>query len=491
VTPLSDPSNLSAAKGLPLEEAHMKSTTLRVCSIAAAIGAVFFATHGAARAAGFQLFVQNASGLGTAYAGQAANPEDASTIFFNTAGLTQIKDSQFVGALQLVKPETTFSDSGSCSPYVGTGVGTSACPFGKGGNLGNAFGGSGGDSGSLGAVPGLYLSYEALTDRLWVGLGVNAPFGSTTEWDSDWMGRFHSVKSEIKTYNFNPTVAWKFNNLISVGGGLNAQRITADLSNAISYRAVALSSGIGAIIAGTPAGSEGVATVKGDDWGWGWNVGVLLTPLPTTKVGIAYRSAISYRIQGDVSFGNRPAALGAVPNVADGSIAADVKLPETLSLAVSHQATSDLQLLADWTWTGWNSIQDLTIVRTNGPLAGQVLSNTPLRFKDTWRAAFGVGYQVNSSWKVRAGTAYDNGATQDQFRTPRLPDASRIWLALGAQWKPGPMWAVDFGYAYLIIRDASSNLANQDTAASLPRGSLVGTYQANANILGVQARISF
>lgn len=469
----------------------MRTKKPQLRMIAAAAGAVLSAACGTAAAAGFQLVVQNASGLGTAYAGQAASAEDASTTFYNPAGLTRIKDGQFVGALQLLKPETKFRDTGSCAPYLGAGVGTSSCPLGQGGNLGHAPGGAGGDSGSLAAVPGLYVSHEIVRDRLWFGLGANAPFGSTTEWDSDWMGRFNAIKSEIRTINVNPSLAWKLNNAVSLGAGLNAQRITAELSNAVSYRAVALASGVAGIIAGTPAGAEGVATVEGDDWAWGWNAGVVVSVLPATQIGLSYRSRVSYTLAGNVTFDNRPAALAVVPQVADGAVAADVELPDTFSIALAHQATPDLQLLADWTHTGWDSIQDLNIVRTSGPLAGTTLTSTALRFRNTWRAGLGASYSVAGAWKLRAGAAYDRSAVQDRYRTPRLPDTDRIWLALGAQWSPAPAWAVDFGYAYLILRDASSNLVNQETATSAPRGSLVGTYEANVHILGAQVRFSY
>ena len=108
------------------------------------------AAHGAAFGAGFQLFEQNASGLGRAFAGEAASADDASTIYFNPAGLTHVKRRQAVGALHLIRPKSEFGDAGSCSPYLGVGAGTSACPFGQPGNLGHAFGNAGGDAGDWG-----------------------------------------------------------------------------------------------------------------------------------------------------------------------------------------------------------------------------------------------------------------------------------------------------------------------------------------------------
>ena len=469
----------------------MVKNGVRRALLVSAMAALLGTWHGRASAAGFQLMEQNASGLGNAYAGQAAAAEDASAIYFNPAGLTGIPHGQVVGALNLIKPSSKFGNGGSCTPYVGAGVGTSTCPFGPGGNLGHVAGSNGGNASDWAGLPNVYLSWEVLPSTLWLGVGVNAPFGLKTDWDPNWVGRFQAIKSEVQTININPTVAWKINNMFSVGAGVSAQRFDADLTQAVSYRAVALSTGIGAIIAGTPAGSEGVFKLSADDWAWGWNVGLMVNFSPATRLGVSYRSRLKFSAEGDATFGDRPPALSVVPNVADGGVKADVKLPDTLSVAVAHQLNPQLQLLADYTWTGWDSIHDLNIVRTSGPLSGQTLSSLPLHFRNSWRVGVGANYQLTPQWKLRGGLAFDKSPVQDAFRTPRLPDENRTWLAAGAQWAVTPNTALDFGLAYLFVKDASSNLVNQQTATSVPRGSLVGNYEANVWILGGQIRWSF
>ena len=446
---------------------------------------------GSVQAAGFQLSEQNASGLGMAYSGQAAVAEDASTIYFNPAGLTRLPSRQVVLGGNLVRPVSQFSNSGSCEPYAGTGVGTTACPFGPGGNLGHTVGGDGGNSASFGFVPNLYASWETLPGRLWMGIGVNAPFGLKTDRDASWIGRFHGTLSETAAININPSVAWKITPTVSVGAGINAQYLTAKLANAVSYRAIALASGVPALVAATPTGSEGEAEASGHSWAWGWNLGIGIDLMPSLRLGLAYRSSIKHRLEGHASFGNRPAALGSVPQVADGDIAADVKLPDTASLALAWQATPALLLAADWTRTGWGSVQELRIERTSGPLAGQTLTSTALHFRNTWRAGLGAAYKVHPNWTLRAGIARDKGASPDEFRTPRLPEANRTWYALGAQWRATPRLAIDVGAAYIRGDNVSSSLVSQETATSLPRGSLVGSYDASAVVVGAQARVSF
>jgi len=451
---------------------------------AAAIDAAF---AGQAGAAGFALIEQNASGLGNAYSGAAAAAEDASTIWFNPAGMTRIGGRQVVGALNIIKPEAKFSNNGSTPPTLGPPV------PGPLQNLGYPLGGNGGDAGDWAFVPNAYLSWEVMPNQLWLGIGINAPFGLKTEWDNGWVGRFHAIESEVKTININPSVAWKVNETFSLGAGVSAMYLDATLSNSVAYRAAAIATGSGAVIAAVPPGTEGIATVKADDWGWGWNVGAMINFSPATRLGLTYRSTVKFGLSGDVSFADRPAALANVlPN---SGVNADVKLPDSFSVAFSH-SMDRWQFLVDYTWTGWNTIQDLSIYRSGS--ATCCLTSTPLNFKDSWRAGLGVNYQLNSEWKLRGGIAYDTTPVQDQYRTPRLPDQDRTWLAAGAQWALSKQMAFDFGLAYLFVKDANSNLPNQEPASAIPpgfpnspKGALVGSYNANVWIISGQIRLNF
>jgi long-chain fatty acid transport protein len=406
---------------------------------------------GQAAASGFQINEQSASGLGVAFAGQAAAVHDASTVFWNPAGQALLPGRQAVGALSLILPSTRFEDSGQST-------------F-------SAFG-NGGQGGENAVVPALYGTWQ-IDDRWSVGLAFNAPFGLATEWDATWAGQFHAVRSEIKTMNLNPTVAYKVSDALAIGAGLSYQRLEAELSN----RAV--------LAPPFPTTAIGTGTVKGDDWGWGWNVGVLWSMAPSTQVGATYRSKISYTIEGNLEFSGFPAA---VPGRA---VRADVELPQTFSLGVSHRLDAKTRLLADWTWVGWDSIEELRIV---DKATGASVSNTTLKFESAWRIGLGAEYMVDSAWLLRAGVAYDTTPVQDAYRTPRLPDEDRFWLALGARWTPGANapWWVDVGFAYIWLREASSQLPYPGAPAEeVRRGALVGTYQGHVTLLSAQVGFRF
>ncbi len=414
--------------------------------LAGVIGAGCALGGAAALGSGFQLQEQSASGLGVAYSGMAAATQDASTAFWNPAGMSFLPGSNFSVAVHYLLPSFQFESAGPAPA----------------GSTYNAFG-NGGDAGVSSVVPALYGKMD-LGSRWALGMAVNAPFGLSTEWNNQWAGMFHAVKSEVETLNINPTLSYKVNDVLSVGVGVSYQRLKATLTNAVS-----------------PLVPTARATVDGSDWAFGWNAGVLADFGQGTRVGLTYRAAASYTVDGDLSF-NNPAfsALGSNINV-------DVRLPRSLSIALSQRLGPRLRALVDYSWTGWDSIQALTVVATSGAAAGQAVSTTDLNFQNSWRAGLGFEYQASPAWMLRAGIAYDRSAVRDAFRTPRLPDNDRKWLAAGAKFAPDDRWSLDIGYAYLWVKDAPSELA---PAGPVP-GALRGTYESNTSILGVQGSYRF
>jgi long-chain fatty acid transport protein len=454
---------------------------MRRASFVAVVVVAAGASASRASASGFQLIEKNASGMGNAYAGQAAAAEDASTIFFNPAGMTRLPRLQAVASAALIAPFAEFHDRGSTPP-----------------SLQPTLGGDGGDPGSPAVLPNAYVSFETVPGMIWTGIGVSVPFGLATEWDRDWLGRFHAIKSEVLTIDVNPSVAWKIVPWLSVGAGFSWQWLDAELSNSVNYSAAAFAVGgpaaLGALAAagcGTTAGGcEGVATLEGDTSGWGWNVGAL-AELPTkTRVGLTYRSRITHYVKGDITFGNRPALLGSA--LPDGAARTTIELPDTVSVAAAQEVLPALELLADFTWTGWSSVQDLSIFRRTG----QPITSTPLNFDDSWRVGLGANYKATEVIKVRLGVAYDTTPVQDEFRGPRLPDEDRTWIAGGVQWALTRQVAFDVGATYLFVADAEVNLPSVDPNpppgfTTPPRGDLVGTDDGDAWLTSAQVRYAF
>ena len=393
---------------------------------------------GAASASGFQLFEQNASGIGNAYAGSAAVAENASTIYFNPAGMTQLQKLEVSGGVSVVKPSFSFNNKGSSVDGL-TGTG------------------DGGDAGGWGFVPNGYASW-GVTKDLYVGIGISAPFGLKTEYDDRWVGAAQSRMFEIKTINVNPSIAYRLNEKVSLGFGLNWQKIDATYER----------------LAGINVPSVAKLTLSDD--AWGWNAGALFTLSPSTKVGISYRSSIKYKTEGHTNLN------GAWLNDSKASLT----LPDTAILSVTQKLSDRWEMLGDISWTGWSSIPKVNILKADGSLA-QVLDT---EFKDAWRVALGANYQLNSAWKLKYGIAYDQtpvrGATT---RLVSLPDNDRVWLSFGAQWVPDKAQKIDLGVAYIYVRD--SKIRNDQTSVTPSRGYVAGEYSGNIWVLGAQYSYAF
>src|SRR5436853_1458255 len=158
------------------------------------------------QAAAFALYEQGVSGLGSAYAGAAAAAEDATTVWWNPAGMARLGSGKhFAIAGSIIAPSTKFSDSGSAAAG------------------GRPLGGNGGDAGSTAFVPSMFFAMQY--DPRWnFGVGVSVPFGLKTEYESTWIGRFQGISSKVETLNINPSVSYKFSDAASVGFGLSYQR---------------------------------------------------------------------------------------------------------------------------------------------------------------------------------------------------------------------------------------------------------------------------
>jgi len=431
---------------------------------------VCFSTDAAA--VGFALEHQSVSNLGYAFAGGAANAEDASTIYWNPAGMSRLPGRQGVLGLNAIYGSARFSDQGTTSP------------------AGPAFpitGGDGGNPVGLNWVPNLYYATD-LGTHLKAGIGINSPFGLKTKYPADWIGRYHAIDSVLKSVNINPAIAWKVRDGVALGGGLNLQYFDAEISNAIDFGAACFGSAFGpaaCTAAGiTPQTKDGIAKVSGDSWGLGWNVGALFEITPATRLGIAYRSSIKHEIKGRATFEN-PALPGAFAALTAGAqdtgARSTIKTPDMLSVSIFSEVSPKWTLLGDLTWTGWSKFKELRVRFDNGSPDAV----TPANWRNTVRLSLGAGYKLDDRWTLRGGIAYENSAIRDEFRGPRIPDNAHTLLGLGFNYKVSNAGSLDFGYMHAFVKDAPVNTSTPTA------GALVGTYEVRADVLSIQYNHTF
>ncbi|TAK89829.1 MAG: transporter [Burkholderiaceae bacterium] len=401
------------------------------------------AVAGQAHAAGFAISEMSASGGGSAYAGGAAASEDASVVWFNPAAMSKLQGSNFTGVLHVIHSTGEFNNTGSTPPAV------------------IASSGNGGDYGGTFLIPNLYLTLP-VTQDLSFGLGINAPFGLTTEYDSTWIGRVQAIKSEIKSLNVGPTVSWKINDMVSVGAGIDYQNLEATLTNVVA--------GVGSDV-----------KINASDNAYGYNLGLLLTPATGTQIGLHYRSAIKYDLRGRADFAAPLTAFSA-------DVSVSLKVPESYSLSMIQKLDTQWTVMADATRTNWSSVPELRIVNANtGATIGSAIA---LNWKDTWRFSLGANYALNDKTTLRMGIAYDQAPAPDTAHTiARLPDGDRTWLSFGGQYKIQPKLKLDVSYCYIHFKTAHMDSTSLTNSAG--NGRLVGDFNSTINVLSAQLNYQF
>jgi long-chain fatty acid transport protein len=441
-----------------------KSGSLIRVAVLAAITSVFSTQLSAS---GFAITENSASAQGNSYAGAAAAAEDASTVWFNPAGMMKLDSNQIVVAGHFISPSSSFTNQGSTNAD------------------GSDLLGDNDDAGIDAFVPNFYW-VTAINDEMKFGLGINAPFGLKTEYNDTWVGRYHAVTSDLKTVNFNPSLAFQLNEKLSVGVGLNVMLVDVTLTSAIDF---------GALL-NSPGAADGFGDLEGDNLNgvdglaYGLNMGVMYDITPKTTLGLAYRTEMDVDVEGTAKFKVPSAAAPVLSPGAfqpSGALEASITLPQSFSVSIAHDYEV-LTVLADITWTGWSSFDELRIEYEN---PDQPDSVTTEDWDDTFRYSIGLDWRQSEKLTLRTGIAYDETAIPSpERRTARIPGNDRTWLSFGGTYVINPAFTVDVGYTHLFISDTKINNTFESSQPALA-ATLTGTYEASVDILSAQLRWNY
>lgn len=405
--------------------------------------------------------------------------DDATTVFFNPAGMAMLDGVQFTAGAQVILPNADFTNSGSFDSF------------------GRPLSGPDDQLGDPIFVPSLYYVHP-INDQWAFGFGINAPFGLTSRYDEDWVGRYHATDSKVVLINVNPTLSYRATEWLSFGFGINYQRIDATLENEVdSFAACTLAPGaslaacaggaLGTALSPGQRAQDSSARIDGNDDDITIDLSVLFELSDATRIGAVFRQGGSFEIEGDTAFTQSAACsgnLGCSGALAtlQGNVKADVEIPDVVTISISHALDNGLTLHGDVAWTGWSSIDKITIVNVEN---GITISNLNFDYDDTMRYAFGLSYNDGGDWTWRAGVAFDEAPqTNPNLQTPRIPDEDRTWVAFGFNYAFSKDISVDFGYAHLFAESIEINNASQGNT-------LIGEYDAAIDILGLQGNWAF
>jgi long-chain fatty acid transport protein len=338
-------------------------------------------------------------------------------------------------------------------------------------------GNDGGDSAKAGYPVNFFVA-GAVSESVSVGFMATSLFGLGFRWDDGWVGRYHAGKSELLTLDFMPSVAYRPNKHWAFGAGLNVRYAHAQTRTAIDFGTIDAVSG--GFLGGVPSGNDGELRTRLHDWDVGYTLGMVFEPAAGTRIGLSYRSKIRMNLDGKARFDpGGPVGQGISGfsgAFTDTDSNAPLTLPAALIFGVRQQIARDWQLVADAQWTQWSALERLRL-RFSNPL--QTGIDTELRWRNSWFVALGLIHQLNSSWTVRTGVAYDQTPSRHATSTPAIPDARGIWLTLGGVLHCSPASKLDFVYGHIFVKNNPIALD-----ASAPdnafRGSLTGKIRGSA-----------
>jgi long-chain fatty acid transport protein len=406
----------------------------------------------ASQAGGLTLYEVGTAEVGLAAAGYAARAQDASTAFTNPAGMTRLDGTQVLAGGQLMWLNTEFS--------IGEGT-TSALGSGDGGRV----------FGSGGFVPGggVFVAHSLSRD-LKLGFAATGNFGSILDHDDDWVGRYRVQDATLLGVSFVPSVAYRINDRLSLGAGINVVYGVMDQKVAINN-----------VVPGT---ADGRLEYDDTTWGVGGNLGLLYEWTPTSRVGLTWTSEVQLDFEERPQFSGLGPALSTLlrnRGLLDEQVKIGVRIPQQVMVSGFTQIDDRWAVLGNLGWQDWSRFGQVEL-GIDDALDPTGLT-TAIPFEDTWHAAAGAQYRMSGPWKLNFGVAYDSGFQSGNRVTPLLPVNSAWRFGLGGeqQLSPTSKWGVagEVIYGGTLDVEATSVLP----PALGGRGNLVGEYKNTASLV--------
>ena len=417
---------------------------------AAAVMAVCAAS--AAQAAGFMLTEQSAGALGRAYAGVGVDGTDLSGVYYNPATMTLHPGTQIQAGFVAVGLDLAYE--GNDGTTENGQYNTQAIPHG-------------------------YISHQ-LTDSVWLGLAMTVPFGMGTEYKDDWALANRGISAEVLTFDFNPNVAWKVSDKLSFGAGMSIQYAAADLKMRSD------------VVRDNTTVASANGEIDADSWAWGFNVGLMWTPLDNLRFGLSYRSKVNHHADGDFTMDNQkvldPESGSLVPmpgSATLGDAKASLSTPAWAMATAAWDINDLLSLYATFRWTDWSSFDTLEIKSAGIPGGKQTVIN---KWQDTYLFSVGADLRFTNWWTFRAGIGYETSPIDEpEYRTAIIPDADRWWFAIGSSFQATDNMQIDVSAAMLHGTGERDLYADQK-----PGADKVGRFdKLDAYLFGVQLVYKF
>ena len=385
-------------------------------------------------AAGFQLNVQSATGLGRAFAGDAVIADNASVMARNAAAMALFDKTELSMGLNFLQTDISVSDAEYFGPTA---------PAGSSSNYD--------DAGDLSIAPNIHVIFP-LNEQFAVGVNLYSNFGTKTEFDESFTGSEYGGLTDVKSINLGLAASYRINKQWSIGGGLDIVYGQGTLERDIN---------VGITMPVLDADASGFAL--------GFNLGTVFELNENNRFGLSYHYSPELEAEGDIYI-----------NGAKASDTLYLPLPDMAEFSGYHRITdSKFAVHYSVQWIGWSAFDTLDIETS----AGRTVLNE-YQWKDAMHFSIGGTYYLNKTWTLRTGYLYDQSA-QDEVTSISVPDSDRQWFSAGFTYHFSEDTNVDFGATYLLGKDVTVSESTDGVS------SITGTTHADAILAAVQYSHSF
>ena len=415
-----------------------------------------------ANGAGFATYEWSARGnaLGGSVVGMA---DDPAAVASNPAGITQLEGGHGLFGLTAIYPQAEVTTKPQGGPEQTT---------------------SGEDN--IWTLPHAYYTRQ-LSDRYWLGLGVFTRFALGTEYHDDWPGRYNTRYTGIKTVSFNPNLAMKLTDTVSLAVGVEVMHMD------FQQRRVADSNATTPNFPNTYDDNVS-ADLNGQSQGFGFNLALHYKPTDWLRAGIIYRSPVDQKVEGQADFDRSnlsPQAIGA-GFFPDTDAWGEITLPDSFQAGIAFDVTNDLTVEVGGAYTFWSKYDELTFhydKQLDPTDAESNVSSTTKSWEDTWRFNIGAEYAVTPWCDLRAGYVYDQSPVQDEYADYLIPADDRQIFSLGTGFALNEQWTLDLSYNYIMIQDRT---VDYDEERVEDEGVYAAEFDnANAHMVGMSLGYEF
>ncbi len=392
---------------------------------------------------GYQVGLHGVRNIGMGLIGTSLS-YDASTLFYNPGGAAFVNDKwSFSGGMSFIFARATFQAKDA--NYQATLKHELNTPF------------------------YFYAAYKP-TKKLSVGIAVNAPYGNRLAWKddagTDWQGRYLIKDLSFKAITYQPTVSYRFNDIIGIGVGFVFATGTVDLNKSIPLDG---------------ANGDGSLHVKGSTSNFGYNAGIMIHPEPGWSIGIDYRSKIEMKVKGaDATFSVAPSLTANFPN---NKVDVMLPLPANLDLGASYEFGKKKQWMIgiNLCYVFWSTYDSLVFdFKTKTPAVGRTA--TPALYEDRLIERIGAQYKINDKVAVRVGAYIDPSPVKSDYLNPQTPSLDETGFTCGFSIYPMKGFSIDASFLYLIGTKRSGTYSPDNFA---------GTYRTGFSIPGLGLSYSF